>query len=200
MKFIKLKDIAEVRTGLTTLRKKAEKFSEDIEKYNQLNLKCLDSEGCFYAENTDVFESQEKLDDKYFTKKDDIIVRLREPVSAALIKENEERLLIPSYFAVIRLKNKEQYKPEYITAVINSSIGKRYFSKYINMSGISILKSTFLKDLEVLNMNLRNQEIFIKILELKKREMFLIEELKKEKENIYKYIENRILNGEHNEN
>ncbi|MCK9225043.1 MAG: hypothetical protein M0R46_12150 [Candidatus Muirbacterium halophilum] len=197
---MKLKNIAEVRTGLTMLRKKAERFSEDIYKYNQLNLKCLDGEGNFYIENIDIFESQEKLDKKYFTAKDDIIVRLREPVSATLINETSKNLLIPSYFAIIRIKDNQKFKPEYIEANINSSLGKRFFAKFINMSGISILKSYFLKDFEILNTTLKKQETFIKILKLKKREFQLIEGLKTEREKFYKYIENKILNGEGYEN
>lgn len=190
---MKLEQIADIRVGVPLGRKKVAPESLKKVKYKQIYLSCLSEVGVFDHSMVKVFEAGDEIEERYFSKVDDIIVRLREPVIAYRIMDKEKGLLIPSYFAVIRIKEIKTILPGYVTAVINSIKGQRYFQKFIMGSSVTMLNSRVLKEFDIEKLSLKKQRMLQNLIELKKKESDLLNELKEEKEKMYRYIENKII-------
>ena len=108
-----LEDIANIRTGVVTSRKKAD-YESSVYKYNLLNLKCASPVGYLDLQYAEDFSSNEELKSEYFTQMDDILVRLSAPYTTIMITREEWcGYLVPSHFAIVRV-NKQIASPEYI--------------------------------------------------------------------------------------
>ena len=98
----KIGAISKITSGLLTSRKLNK--VEEIEKgeiYKQLNLKSTIQTGTIDLSEVDEFNSKEKIDSKYITQVDDIIMRLTNPNNSILITEKEKDILITSLFVKI---------------------------------------------------------------------------------------------------
>ena len=116
-----LENVATIRTGVVTTRKKATENVQAKYEYNLLNLKCATSAGYLDLKYAEKFPSSETLKPEYFTQMDDILVRLSTPYTSIMItKETLCGYLVPSHFAIIRV-NKELASPEYILSLIHIS-------------------------------------------------------------------------------
>ena len=117
----KIGAISKITSGLLTSRKLNK--VEEIEKgeiYKQLNLKSTIQTGTIDLSEVDEFNSKEKIDSKYITQVDDIIMRLTNPNNSILITEKEKDILITSLFVKIRVDSNIIY-PKYLLACLNSS-------------------------------------------------------------------------------
>jgi len=123
-----LTNISEVQTGLVLVRKRTDAVDKDTHKYGMLTLKSFEPHGVLNERELDVFFSKEKLEQKYLTNKGDIIVRLTTPYTAICINDKQEGLVIPSNFAIIRLKE-QTYIPEFVALFLNSEIIEKKFFK-----------------------------------------------------------------------
>src|SRR5699024_3057903 len=56
----------------------------------------------------------ESLDNALFTSKGDVVVRLLSPMYPVYVENNYENILLPSQFAVLRVKDREVIMPEYL--------------------------------------------------------------------------------------
>ena len=111
---MKLEDIASVRTGAVTGRKKAEEGNTSAFSYKMLNLKSITLEGRLDLNNIENYSAKEELKPDLFTQKGDVLIRLSFPYTAVLIEnENTCGLLVPSHFAIIRADIR-RILPEYI--------------------------------------------------------------------------------------
>ena len=109
-----LNDVALIRTGVVTARKKLDSEKKKVFEYRLLNLKCVLPNGTINLLQTELFSSGEELNFDFLTRKGDILVRLSVPYTAILIQRDEEcGLLVPSHFAIIR-PNTEVILPEYL--------------------------------------------------------------------------------------
>lgn len=105
-KQVKLSDVAEIRTGLITTRKKKSGNDGRTFVYRLLNLKCIDAFGFINTETVENFESSEKLKSDFFTRAGDILIRLSYPYTMVFIDKKEHcGLLVPSHFAIVRANN-----------------------------------------------------------------------------------------------
>ena len=105
-KQVKLSDVAEIRTGLITTRKKKSGNDGRTFVYRLLNLKCIDAFGFINTETVENFESSEKLKSDFFTRAGDILIRLSYPYTLVFIDKKEHcGLLVPSHFAIVRANN-----------------------------------------------------------------------------------------------
>ena len=117
----KIGAISKITSGLLTSRKLNK--VEEIEKgeiYKQLNLKSTIQTGTIDLSEVDEFNSKEKIDSKYITQVDDIIMRLTNPNNSILITEKEKDILITSLFVKIRVDSNIIY-PKCLLACLNSS-------------------------------------------------------------------------------
>lgn len=115
---MKFEDIATISVGQILTRI----GSEDSElQYTVLHPRAINN-GSINDDQLDEIKSSKEIDGDKITKKDDIVIKLSTPYEAVVIDDNHSGLLIPSFCAVFRCK--EKINPYYICALINSSFIK----------------------------------------------------------------------------
>ena len=188
---MKLINMSEVQTGLVLVRKRADD-NRDAHKYRMLTLKSFDPQGWINEGEMDLFYSKKKLDNKYLTNKGDIIIRLTTPYTAICINDRQEGLVIPSNFAIIRLK-KQIYIPEFVALFLNSEIIEKQFFKSSISTTIPLIKTTHLRDMEIPDKKLDIQKKIVELNQLQVKEKILLSRLMKEKEKLAKTSINKII-------
>lgn len=181
----KLGENTEIQTGLVLSRKQAEKTSQVIKVYKQLNLKAIKNEGCIDMDLLEEFRANEILSKDYITQAGDIIVRLTTPYTAVLIDENCTGIVVPSHFIIIRTK-KGQILPEYLFWFLNTDKVKMEIAKNKASTTIGAVKPAVYASLEMDTLSLEEQKKIATVYSLAKREIQLYEQLKNEKEIFYK--------------
>jgi len=99
-----LGDIADVKTGLVLSRKKAEIKYDAKATYKLITLKNIAENGVVINDAFEEFVSNDKLDEHYFTKEGDVLMRLNYPHTAVFIEKKYSELLVPSYFFIFKSK------------------------------------------------------------------------------------------------
>lgn len=189
---MKLKDISNLRTGLVTARKKASAVDEETFSYRAVTLKSFNRKGSLSIEYLDDFTAKEEIKKNYLTQYNDILVRLREPNIAVLIKEDNIDLLIPSVVATIRIDS-DSVDSKFLTYYLNSTTAKRALNSSITGTAINMIKTKELEDLEIKLPSLEEQKKIVEFLDLTNKEIDLLEELKNQKEKYYSEVFNNIL-------
>ena len=111
---MKLQDVATIRTGVVTSRKKLTNFENSENKYVLLTLRCVSPLGYLDLQYAEEFYASEELKMEYLTQRNDILIRLSAPYTAILITKDEWcGCLVPSHFAIIRC-NEDRVLPEYL--------------------------------------------------------------------------------------
>ncbi len=187
-----LKNISGVQTGLVLVRKKAQNTDENKYIYSRLTLKSFEPQGWLNERELDVFLSKEKLENKYITKKGDIILRLTAPYTAICINDNQEGLVIPSNFAIIRLKE-QKFIPEFISLFLNTEIIEKNFIKLAISTTIPLIKTTHIKDIDVPEKSYNIQRNLVELNQLYVKEKILLSKLVNEKERLVKASINKII-------
>ena len=121
MKKVKLGEIAKLNVGLV-LSRYGEKSKElghahnglaDKAIYKSVTLRAISDDGMLNISECDTFEVTEKIPFQYFTQKDDILMRSFSPIKVGLVAKEQENLIVPSQFAIIRVDS-EQILVEYL--------------------------------------------------------------------------------------
>lgn len=189
---MKLGNIAEIRTGLVLVRKKASVEYEVKKTYRLITLKNINDKGVFNKEDFEIFESNDELNKEYFTEKGDILIRLSAPYTTINIDKKTAGLLVPSYFSIIKLKT-QKYIPEYITWYLNSDKVKRELIRSQTGTAMSTTNKTIISSIDIKEVPIEEQERIAKIHELYLRERNLLNSLIKEKEQYYKGITDKLI-------
>jgi len=185
-------NISEVQTGLVLVRKRADAKDKDKHKYHMLTLKSFEPQGVLNEHELDVFFSKEKLEKKYLTNKGDVIIRLTAPYTAICMNDMQEGLVIPSNFAIIRLKV-QKFIPEFIALFLNSEIiGKKFFKSAISTT-IPLIKTTHLRDVDIPEKTLEMQKKIVELNQLQVKEKILLSHLMEEKDKLAKASINKII-------
>lgn len=192
---MKLGEISNIKTGLVLTRKKANIKYEIKDVYKLITLKNIEEDGAFNEEPFDTFKSNDKLDKGYFTEEGDILVRLSHPYTAVYIDESKTGLLVPSYFAIIKLKTKD-YIPEYITWYLNTDEAKKELIKSQTGTNISTTNKTILSSIDIKEFSKEDQNRIKEIQKLYFKEKKLLIKLMEEKEKYYKAVINKLLKNE----
>ncbi|MBS3970476.1 MAG: restriction endonuclease subunit S [Clostridia bacterium] len=182
---MKLGEIAKVSSGLVVARKKAN--LDPKYKYRMLTLRSFEEEGWLNINHLEEFGSSEIIKPQYLTEKGDIIVRLSSPNTAVSISDGLEGLLIPSLFAIIRLTS-DRINPEYLTLYLNSEAAKKQFIKESFGTALTIIRTSFLKDIEIKEQSVDKQRKLEHITRLYLQEKKLLKDLAREKEKLYRSI------------
>ena len=187
-----LEDIANIRTGVVTSRKKADDESS-VYKYNLLNLKCASPVGYLDLQYTEDFSSNEELKSEYFTQMDDILVRLSAPYTTIMITREEWcGYLVPSHFAILRV-NKQIASPEYILWLLKRESTRQKILQNISGSGaFGTINSKFFNTLSVRNVPLKEQQIIGRLQILSEKEQELLNKLTVQKELYNKLLAEKI--------
>lgn len=179
---MKLDDIALIRTGVVTSRKKANTLDEDSKKYKLLTLRCASVSGYLDLQYTEEFITKEELKQEYLTQKGDIIIRLSVPYTAILISKDEWcGYLVPSHFAIIRC-NQERILPEYVLWFLRRDTIKQKILQNASGSGaFGTINSGFFNSLEIRNMPLSKQHVIGQLQILADEEQQLLRRLSSQK-------------------
>ena len=189
---MKLINMSEVQTGLVLVRKRADAKDKDAHKYRLLTLKSFEPHGWLNEGELDVFFSKEKLENKYLTNKGDVIIRLTTPYTAICINDKQEGLVIPSNFAIIRLK-RQKFIPEFVALFLNSEIIKKKLFKSSISITIPLIKTRHLRDMDISEKPLAVQKKIVELNQLQVKEKMLLSCLMKEKEKLAKASINKII-------
>jgi len=190
-----LKDIADIRIGLVITRKKAYIDSEIKTKYKLITLKNIELNGSFNDEKFETFDSTEILSEEYLTKEGDILMRMSEPHTVIYIDKTKEGLLIPSYFAIIKVKD-SNFLPEYVAWYLNASKIKKEIKKNQTGGTVVLISIGNIGELKIKKIPLEKQKKIVVINKLKNKELQLLTKLMQEKEKLYDSICESLLNKE----
>ncbi|SHH70476.1 hypothetical protein SAMN05720766_1205 [Fibrobacter sp. UWH9] len=180
-KFTLLSNIATIRTGVVTTRKKAAQGTEGARQYNLLNLRCVRDDGRLDLLSVEPFAACEELADSFITRAGDILVRLSAPYTSVIIEKDAENLLVPSHFAIIRLATND-FDPHFILWQLRQKNVKQTI--YQNVSGTTqfgTINSGLFGSIPIEHTSLQNQRIFSELFKLAEREHDLLENLAAEK-------------------
>ncbi|MBU9710887.1 restriction endonuclease subunit S [Evansella tamaricis] len=178
---MQLGDIAIVKTGLVLSRKKAEFEHETKATYNLLTLKNISDDGTIESTIYDKYNSKGLLGDHYFTQIGDVLIRLSYPNTAVYIDEASSGLLIPSYFAIIKV-DKRRILPEFLAWYLNSKDVKKEFERFQSGSRIPSTNQNIIKTIPISETSIEKQKVLIDIYKLHLREKELYRTLIEEKE------------------
>lgn len=190
---MQLQDLASVRTGLVTARKKPKGNQKTKKTYSLLNLKCISSEGYINTEYTEEYLSSEILKSDFLTQKGDILMRLSTPYTATMIKEDKEcGYLVPSHFVIIRV-DKRKALPEYILWFLKrESTHQQILQNSSGSSAFGTISSGFIASLKIRGLPIKEQKIIGELQLLSEREQKLLHVLAKQKEIYNREIVNEI--------
>ena len=188
-------EVATIRTGVVTARKKVEQNAIIRYQYKMLNLKCVASEGYINKEYVEDYESSLPLKLDCLTQMGDILVRLSAPYTAVLIKEQDLcGLVIPSHFAIIRV-NRRIVLPEYMYWTLGrDKINVRIKQNSSGSTAFGTISSGAIAGLPIRIIPIEMQRVLGELLRLTEREQELLYKLSTEKEKYNKELINRIYN------
>lgn len=174
---MKIEDIADLSPGLVITRKKSRNSDDVVATYKLLNLNAVNDRFGTIDENLlSDFNSREELEEHYFTKEGDILVRLNEPFTAIYIGKDEENILIPSYFIKLKI-NKEVYNPWYLIWYLNSNNIKREFLRNQSNTLIPSINQKIVKNLKIPEISKIKQDNIAELYRLHIEEMMILNRL-----------------------
>ncbi|WP_233880293.1 restriction endonuclease subunit S [Virgibacillus halodenitrificans] len=179
---MQLREIAIVKTGLVLSRKKAEFDHETMATYKLITLRNITNDGTIDSTTYEEFKSNDVLDSHYFTQEGDVLLRLSNPNTAVYIDKEASGLLIPSYFAIIKV-DKSKLLPEFLAWYLNTKEVKKEFERFQSGTRIPSTNQNIIKTLPISITTIDKQKVLIDIyrLHLKEKELYrmLIEEKEK---------------------
>ncbi|GAB2318003.1 hypothetical protein IRB23SM22_02610 [Alkalibacterium sp. s-m-22] len=178
---MKLDEIGDIKLGIALNRKKAEIDSNIKERYSVVSVKNVNEEGYFNNESFDIFLSTESLSQRYFAQTGDILMRLTDPNTAVYVSQEQDGLLIPSYFVQIKIYDK-RYLPEYVAWYLNSEQTKRELRKVQSGTRVTSTSKKVLGTLEIKELPVDKQQKLIEMTQLHQKEKMLYKRIIKEKE------------------
>ncbi|KYD07963.1 restriction endonuclease subunit S [Heyndrickxia sporothermodurans] len=190
-----LGDIADVRTGLVLTRKKAVMGNEVKATYNLITLKNITENGVFNAEPFEMFRSNDLLNNQHFTETGDVLIRLNYPHTSVYIDETKSGLLVPSYFAIIKVDH-SKFLPEYVAWYLNTENVKRELERSQAGTRIPSTNKSALGAIPIEDIPISKQQAVIKLWKLHQQEKTLYNRLIEEKEKWFNAITKQIVQGE----
>lgn len=194
---MQLGEIAHIKTGLVLSRKKAEIEYDAKATYKLLSLKNISEDGMIINESFEEFISNEVLDDHYFTEEGDVLMRLSQPYTAVFIDKNHAGLLVPSYFAIIKV-NETKVLPQYIAWYLNTLNVKKELERSQAGSRIPSTNQHTIRNISMVLPPISKQKILIELYQLHQREKLLYKKLMEEKELLFTGVTQQILGGRKN--
>ena len=123
---MKLKEVAKITVGQIMPRVSAENKNEEeiIGTVNVLAPKAI-SDGIIVKENLGELQICKKIDEEKFTKEGDVVVKLSTPYDATYVTKENEGLAVPSFCAIIRVKEDKLeafFNTEYVREILKSKV------------------------------------------------------------------------------
>lgn len=194
---MQLGDIAQIKTGLVLSRKKADLEYNVKARYKLLSLKNVSEEGIIIDESFDEFISKDTLEGHYFTREEDILMRLSQPYTAVYINSKHSGLLIPSYFAIIKVRD-NSILPEYLAWYLNTNYAKFELERSQFGTRIPSTNQNAIKNIPIKLYPVSKQKMLIELYQLHQKEKLLYKKLMEEKEQFFQGVTQQLLGGRKN--
>lgn len=177
---MKLGELANIHVGLVLRRKEAKTNLETKQEYTVITSRAFGDDGRLIKDSLQKYRSKEELDDQYLTKKGDIIMRLTHPYRAIHIDSDRYLdIVIPSIFAVIRLKEGSKLSADYLVTLINSATVGRFLKREELGVVTPMIKLNVLEVLDIPLVSLEQQKAIVELQNLYQQKSRLLEELLK---------------------
>ncbi len=178
---MRLDEVASVRTGAVTGRKKADGSNDPAFHYRMLNLRCLVAEGYLDLNYIEDYFAKEEIKPELFTRKGDVLIRLSFPYTAVLIDDITCGFVVPSHFAIVRADSKKVL-PEYILWFLRrESTYQQILQNSSGSTAFGTISSGFIGSMNIRILPLKKQQVLGQLLVLSDREQELLYRLAKEK-------------------
>jgi len=162
---ITLGDISFISVGFVIARaSKTSLQTSDSLRYKYLTLSSVDGDMKIDTSKLREFEADRYVDERFLTRRGDIIIGLSSPHSLVCIDADYEGIVIPSQFAVIRVF--EGVLPEYLVVYLNSNDVKNKITQMSNGVYVKIINAAMLQGLNVVVPTLDVQRKLSKLGEL----------------------------------
>lgn len=177
----KLHEIADIIMGMRTSRYKDEK-QDTIEQK-------------IFGRKIKTEEVAKDIDEKFYAKKGDIILSTTQPYKCHIIKKDKDTdTIIPMRYVIIRIKDPEKYDIAYLYYLLNSDSFERQIQKFNEGSGILIIKTRYIHELEFNFPDIEEQRKYGEYLKLVDEKIKLQQQIVVMNRIIKKDIINRIAN------
>lgn len=160
--------------------------------YKVLTLNNIEPHGDFNEKGLEQFPSNEVLQERYFTKIGDVLIRLNEPYTSVCIQRHQENVLIPSYFVSLEITD-DHFLPDYVSWFLNSNIVKRQFYQAQSGTRTPNINQHVIRNLNIPKIPLYEQKKITAIHQLYVKERRLLTQLIEEKDRYYKAITNNLI-------
>ena len=178
----KISDIADVQGGMVLSRKEAKSPEDTVCEYQRLTLRSFDETGNIDKVELETFHACESLENVLFTQTGDVVIRLVSPMYPVYIEAGYDGILVPSQFAVLRVKDNMEIAPEYLRLCLAQRIIQ---DRILNLESGTAQKTVKIKtvlDLEIPLQPLRIQQEAVQIDRLgRKRELMYRELIENER-------------------
>lgn len=181
---LKLKELVDIRIGLPLERKKAKLSSIEQIPYKALTLKSFGNVGVDEDLLYEEFVADSKIDEKYITAENDVIVRLRAPNNAIYINAKNAGIVTSSLMVIIDNIYPNILDSRFLAYYLNSQYIQNQLLKNSQGTSIIMTKRTDLLDLDIKLPTLEEQHQIISYIELANQEIKLLEKLTTEKNNL----------------
>ena len=172
------------RTGAKQLelikRNVAEKVSDiTVRKYKAITLRSITDVGILDLSQCDDFDSKEEISDRYLTHNNDILVRMFTPLKCCLINSEEENLVVPSQFCILKLKDsfRDIILPEYLYLVMRNKDFSKQVQKLEEGFQLRSIKTSSIAKIKINIPDIATQEKLINVSNLIRRKEKLMSEL-----------------------
>lgn len=176
----KLIDIADVSIGILKNRYENRAFDKKQITYNMVNYGSISEETSITSTK---FISNSEIDQTFFTKENDILIKLFPPISITKIEKGNENLLVSSNVVIVRAKKIDsnllyfllKIKSKHFNQLMDGSIVRSLNVKAIkdvifkeNLNDNNLVKKAILNELFTKKIILENRKIQL----IKKQQIF----------------------------
>lgn len=191
----KISDLADVKGGMVLSRKEAKDQKEIAFEYSRFTLRAFDENGNINRSELEIFHACEDLENALFTKAGDVVIRLVSPIYPVYIESGYENILVPSQFAVLRVKDPAKVMPEYLRlCVAQKSVQERILSLESGTAQKTVKIKTVL-DLEIPLQPLYIQQKAVQIDQLSRKRECMYRELIKNERIVTEHLIEKIIGG-----
>ena len=174
---MKLKELVDIRVGLPLERKKAKLTSVEQIEYKALTLKSFGDVGAYDELPHEEFIADSKIDSKYITAENNVIVRLRAPNNAIFISDKNAGLVASSLMVIIESLYPNILYSKFLAYYLNSQYAQNQLIKNSQGTSIIMTKRTDLLELDISLPTLEEQHKIISYIELANQEINLLQKL-----------------------
>ena len=143
---IRLHEIANISSGLVINRINNYKSINNVNKYYSISQKSV-HENFIDEERFEAIFTDKAIENKYLAKYNDIIMKLSPPYNVAMIDFKRNDVIIPSNFAIIRIK--KEFIPRFLAYILNGDRLKRQLNRLVEGTNVPVIKISNLNNVKI---------------------------------------------------